>query len=655
MASRRYPQFDFSGGLQTATTWQLKKPNEVVRSVNYRFDKVIGAAVRRDGYEQFATTIETGNRAYGAHVSRFSDGAEIFVAINNTADNATVVRYHDSGDDSWDDLITGLAVNTKVNITDFIDYAFVSGVSSADTYMTPRTIANDRTVSTSLHLQNAPKAKFFAEYNGYMHAINVELDSVKYKNRVYRSSPPLGVVTYTRGAQVLTATSGDLEIAVDSVRYIKTGMAFDLYQAGTSSKLYDLTVTAVDKAANTFSVAIPASQTVSAIDTGTEVFTVTSTTDFPTGTPVQIAQGTPASPLVVGTTYYVINASATTLKLATTAANATAGTAINMTDTGTGTMTIYKGLTFSDNDEIWGDGRFGKLTLYWNTDYPTADKADWFEIPPGVSTDNNITAWAKSNNRLFLFTSTSTVKYDGQNIPTVYETIGCVSHETIEEIAGWLIWQDASGNIWARNDASGQEELISRAVESSFLFELPTTNIENASAGKVGNLYKICIGTVNGSVRRLVYDFNANNWTEEKHTRNILYQLNHDESGVVKPYFLDDTGKMFMDETGNTDDGTPITTELELGRDNQTNEWKKRYQGCYVYGTNLAGATVKLALEGGEHVDRGQITGNVTKIAFPNTTEGRDCNYLITNTNTGDAEQIEGIATYLTEEQDGFE
>lgn len=61
-------------------------------------------------------------------------------------------------------------------------------------------------------------------------------------------------------------------------------------------------------------------------DTGTQV-TVSSTTTLPAG-------------LSASTTYYVIYQSATTFKLATTLANALAGTAVDITDTGTGTHTV---------------------------------------------------------------------------------------------------------------------------------------------------------------------------------------------------------------------------------------------------------------------------------------------------------------------------
>ena len=80
-------------------------------------------------------------------------------------------------------------------------------------------------------------------------------------------------------------------------------------------------------------------------DAGTDVCTYTSTANIPsnilTGTRVRLTTTTtlPAG-LALATDYYVIRVSNTTFKLATSYANAVAGTAINITDAGTGTHTI---------------------------------------------------------------------------------------------------------------------------------------------------------------------------------------------------------------------------------------------------------------------------------------------------------------------------
>lgn len=79
-------------------------------------------------------------------------------------------------------------------------------------------------------------------------------------------------------------------------------------------------------------------------DAGTDLVTVS--TAPTTGTRVRVGtDGTLPAPLVAGTTYFAIRVSATTLKLATTLANALAGTAIDLTDAGSGSHTLTHGLT----------------------------------------------------------------------------------------------------------------------------------------------------------------------------------------------------------------------------------------------------------------------------------------------------------------------
>lgn len=80
-------------------------------------------------------------------------------------------------------------------------------------------------------------------------------------------------------------------------------------------------------------------------DAGTDLMTYTSTTSIPsnllTGTRVRVSTTTTLpSPLVAATDYYLIRMSDTTFELATSYANAIAGTQIDITTTGTGTHTL---------------------------------------------------------------------------------------------------------------------------------------------------------------------------------------------------------------------------------------------------------------------------------------------------------------------------
>ena len=76
-------------------------------------------------------------------------------------------------------------------------------------------------------------------------------------------------------------------------------------------------------------------------DASTDIITTAGLDDFKTGTRVQVSTTTTLpGGLSAATNYYVIRVSISTLKLATSLANALAGTAIDITSAGTGTHTI---------------------------------------------------------------------------------------------------------------------------------------------------------------------------------------------------------------------------------------------------------------------------------------------------------------------------
>lgn len=86
------------------------------------------------------------------------------------------------------------------------------------------------------------------------------------------------------------------------------------------------------------------------VDTGTDTITVT--VDLPTGLAFTLTtSGGLPSPLAISTVYYVINVDATHIKVASSYANAIAGTAIDLTTTGTGTQTIHFNYTLKKDSD----------------------------------------------------------------------------------------------------------------------------------------------------------------------------------------------------------------------------------------------------------------------------------------------------------------
>lgn len=823
MNIQRWRQFDFSLGVQEATTWLLKKPNELARGINLKFTETVGGFQRRDGYTVVGDPFSSANAPQGGHVARYTTGSKRFVAVNNDANSATIIRVQDSSTGAWSTL-SGISypVNSVVFFTDHLDEVYISGFDPATgDPITPYNVDNTLDVSATRNILNMPSCYFIQEYLGLLYAANVKIGSKRYADRCYKSSPPLGAVTFVQGAQtdvyapvtlydtvptmtdysvpsgtasassevntgnrawqafddnpgppatagasrwisaattgtlqydfgsgvtkiityysivgefqgetvnrgpktwtfegsnngsswtvldtqtnvaawvqgekrtysvanttayryyrlnitanqgadfvaiqeleLLVSTEGtkSLQLKLDSVRYLKPGMAIDMYKAGTDTKLYDITILAVDKPNNTitFDPLILAFATTD-VNTTTDVITLSSTSAFPTGTPVKVdSTGTVPAGLTANTIYYVINTGSTTVKLATSYSNAIANNAINITSQGTGNHRFKMSYVFGDNDEVWLDGRKGKLTMLWNVDYPTPETSEYLAIKPGTDSSNVISAIAKSSNRLFLWTKNSGTRWDGQNLIVFNNQVGCISHRSVANIDDdWLIWVDQKGNVRARNESSGQQENISRGVRNRYLRKLTLAQLKATSAIAYDNTYKLYLGTIDNENIRVCYDFDANTWSPERLGRQALMQATDDYTGVLKPYFFADNGKLYMDENGNSDDGKTIPFEAGTGRDMFGSEQMKKYTGILLITENCNGLRLQAAVDGGQMKTIGRIEGKVCYMPFPEHGDnkldrGISIDWQIKGSVEGDPPRVEGAVVYYSAEE----
>jgi hypothetical protein len=644
-----YAQLDMSGALQRGTSHLLRRRNEVVASKNATYNYKIGAFRRRDGYEKVGRTIEHGKDSLGAGVYRYGANNKIVVGINNTTDTNATLRYFDTAE-YWTTIISNAAPNTKFQLLNDLDELYVAGMSDNNVYLPLTNVTSSLTATTSHNVYGAPACRFIAEYGGDLYAINCFVNGKYYPDRFYRSSPAIGFIT-----AVQTDQKGLLkQLRVDSVRYLKPGMQVDVYGAASEAKKVSaLTIISVDKKTERISFA----------ETSIDIL---------------------------------------------------------------------------DNDEIWLTGTKGTLSRFWNTDYKTPETADWERVPPGKEARPAFTGWGKNNNRLFLFTKNTFLKFDGANLITVSDTIGCVSHETIQNIGGWTIWLHNTG-VYGYNDSQGgQPKLLSRAIEP-YIRAINQSNLAFASAGVVGRVYKLAVGellplesvttststsststsstssstsststsststsstsiststtststsisststststtststtsfstsststsvststssttttTVQSTkkVTRLCYDFDLNAWWTEEHKRNIRVQFNHNMHGYTKPYFTDDTGRLYRDETGNLDDADPIPMEVELGRDTFGTPQKKGYSSVLAEAENARTMSLQYSVDGGPFKTLGQLTDFVNVFPFKQkgqAVEGRDINYKVVHNDSGEPPLFNGLITY---------
>lgn len=462
--------------------------------------------------------------------------------------------------------------------------------------------------------------------------------------------------------QLFSALSGSTryrQAAVDSVRYIKPGMEVDVYEAGIDNKVATITVDSVNNAEDTFDY-LPFSQTVTSVSTTDDTIDVPSASvNYPVGTPVVInATGAMPTGLTADVTYYAIPYDSDSIQLATSRDLALIGDKINITGAGSGTITISLSYDFGDNYEVWLKDRRDDLSVLWNTDYRTPQTADYLRIPAGSASDTSITGWAKSNNRLNIFTATSMHQFDGANFLPIFENIGCISHRTIQNSGQFIIWLDANGNVRARDSTSGQDEIISRFVRNRHIDTVPDANLSEAVASLFDGNYKINFGLVGDTYLRMVYNVDSNSWWRETHTRNFKYNVTSRISGKDRLYQITDGIAMYLDEDGDLDYDNTIPFVVQYGRRNMGSAFKKAAIGMYVYGENITSAKIELKLPGKQAnwINMGTLTEPISRVEIGDkkAMEARDFDIRISYHSKGNAPRIDGLEFHYSQLEENF-
>jgi len=753
------------------------------------------------------------------------------MASNITGNASANLRRWDPIGLAWVNVQTGMLAGAEVNFNYDLNEVWVSSYQkSSDTIGAPFTVDQSHNVSLTRQLNFAPFARFYIPYGGTMWAANCQIGGTRYRDRLYKSSGPTGVVAYSRSAQtdvpatvtlvdntptmtsnttpigvaaastiysapndawhlfdddqnfgwapvsgtttgwcsydfgsgnsktityyslvglrigdtdptigpktwtlegspdnsawtvldtqtnapswavgekriypianttayryyrlnvsanqghatvlvvgemeLLTSTTGvkALTLDVDSARYVKPTQVLDVYAAGTEDKMFTITILDVDKVNDSITfLPYQLNFATGAVNTSTDIITLSDASQFPTGTTIKFAStGTLPAPLAVGTTYYSIYMSPTTIKVASSLANAQAGIGIDITATGSGTHTILLSYVIGNRDELWGAGRKGQLTYYWNTDYRNPEDADWEKLPPSLDATNDITGVGTIASRLFIFTENMTFKYDGQNLTPLYNDVGCISNDTICYYQTFMVWLDAKGNVWSRNEAAGTETIISMGIQKTIAL-VPQSQLVNATAVCVGKILKITLGQFNlGGVTktlRILYDFEANNWTTELFDAQMPVQLEYKYNNNIQPHFFDEHGNFWVDELGDDDAGQTIQMDCAIGDDQMQMvgarsitpldvEEVKRFYGIKIYGKNATGTKIIIRIDGGDPIDVGEMTASVDAMAFPATVpKGSMINISFKNSATGDPVEIHKVIVYFDLEEDIF-
>ena len=214
-------------------------------------------------------------------------------------------------------------------------------------------------------------------------------------------------------------------------------------------------------------------------DASTDVCTWTSTANIPsnilTGTRVRLTTTTTLpGGLATATDYYVIRVSDTTFKLATSYANAIAGTAINITDAGTGTHTVswllprytngagVQAIFFNSNATALGAAT-PNLALGYTNSAQVASRATPTVLPIGKS--------AASNSHILYTGATGTGKYN-YTTPLQSGDAGIAEINTIQNSVSYVSGEYTVALI--REITQIPLAVLGQAGERNLLNELPS-------------------------------------------------------------------------------------------------------------------------------------------------------------------------------------
>lgn len=180
-------------------------------------------------------------------------------------------------------------------------------------------------------------------------------------------------------------------------------------------------------------------------DASTDIITMTSTANIPSnilvGTRVRFTTTTTLpAPLALATDYFIIRVTDSTFKVATTYANAIAGTAINITDAGTGTHTMSRllprytngagvqAIFFNSNATALGAAT-PNLSLGYTNSAQVASRTTPTVLPIGKS--------AASNSHILHTGATGTGKYN-YTVPLQAGDAGIAQIDTIQNSVSYV-------------------------------------------------------------------------------------------------------------------------------------------------------------------------------------------------------------------------
>lgn len=249
---------------------------------------------------------------------------------------------------------------------------------------------------------------------------------------------------------------------------------------------------------------------------------------------------------------------------------------------------------------------------------------DWFFVE--TNDGDVITGLAKNKVYLIIFKENSMHRYDGTqnstNLRPISWQLGAVSQESIVVDENIILFYSRKGVCLF---SGSKPQVISRAIQP-IIDRVNQANLGDICAGMRGDHYVCYVGTLTsalpgdaGALTNVIikYDISQNSWTYDTIPDAPRAWANYISSGERLLSFGDSNGEVFTWDSGTTDDGTAIATNVELISWPAGPETLNTFQSIHFFGSSdLGDVNWQFKVDGGTYSTAVDLTDTYSKKWF---------------------------------------
>lgn len=242
-------------------------------------------------------------------------------------------------------------------------------------------------------------------------------------------------------------------------------------------------------------------------------------------------------------------------------------------------------------------------TITWDT------TNDYFYVE--TQDGDHITALAKNKTHLLVFKENSMFRYDGTfaatNLKPISWNLGAVSQESVVLDENVVFFYSRKGVAMS---GGGEPKIISRAIQP-IIDRVNQANLGDICGGIHEDHLLMYVGTLTSALPgdddalekvMLDYDISQNSWTYHIVPDEPQAFATYTSTGAKLLSFGDANGEMFTWNSGTTDDGTAIATNIELEMWPSGPETTNTFQSTYFFGSgDLGDVDWQWAVDGGDY------------------------------------------------------